>query len=205
MEIEAKLTAASPDVLYTVGSLGKVGPYRVRGVSEHRIQDIYFDTPRRTLSKQGATLRLRRMDGTYYATFKALNRTAGTVHCREEVEEQLPGRRAFHDRSRLPLPCQRALELVGNEPLRATLIVRNRRRVLHLAGEEGGGFLVLLDDVIFAGRGGRKAFYEIEIEGEKEEDRAALEDIALWLRAHFPLAPSGPSKFATGLALLGHT
>jgi len=205
MEIEAKLTATSADVLYRVGSLREVGRYRVRGVSEHCIQDIYFDTSRRTLSKREATLRLRRMDGTYYATFKALNRTAGMVHCREEVEEQLPGRRAFRDMSRLPLPCQRALELVGDEPLRATLIVRNHRRVLHLAGEEGGGTSVLLDDVIFTGRGGRKAFYEIEIEGEREEDRAALEEVVLWLRAHFPLAPSGPSKYATGLALLAHT
>lgn len=204
MEIEAKLTSPSPEVLHRVSTLGEVCGYRVAATGEHHIRDIYFDTPERTLHKHESALRLRLMDGVYYATFKARNRAAGTVHCREEVEERLPSRRAFREASKPPLPCQRARELVRSEPLRPTLVVRNHRRVLHLAREEGGSIRLLLDHVTFAGKGGKRAFYEIEIEGEKEVDRTALEEVAEWLRARFPLTLSGPSKYATGLALLGH-
>ncbi len=203
MEIEAKLTAPSPDVLHRVASLREVCGYRVAAASEHLILDVYFDTPRRTLYKRMASLRLRRMDGIYYATFKACNRTAGAVHSREALEKQLPSRRAFRDRSNPPLPCQRARALVGGKLLRPTLIVRNRRRVLRLSRERVRSLGILLDDVVFVGRGGRKTFYEIEIEGAEEMDCAAIEEVAEWLRARFALELSGPSKYATGLAMLG--
>jgi len=201
MEIEAKLTAPSLDVLDRISVLKEVGGYFVSATREHHIRDVYFDTPGRALLKQEATLRLRLMDGEYYTTFKADNRAAGAVHRREEVEERLPHRRAFLQAENPLRPCQHAKELAGNERLRPTLIVRNHRRALHLVAGDGRCLRLLLDHVIFVGKGGRRDYFEIEIEGE-EEDSSALEGLAGWLQARFPLTLSGPSKYATGLALV---
>jgi CHAD domain-containing protein len=221
MEIEAKLSVPSRDVLSRLEGVAEIAGYPVRPGAAAEIVDTYLDTAGRDILAAGYFCR-RRVEGDHIlVTVKQLRPAEEGVHRRQEYEVELP-------REGLPshwpeglarsavLEWTRGGDLLEMFTLRQTRIARIVGTAEHPVAE------LSLDEVRFAGgaldgsRGGAKdgartgaqggarpetVYHEVEVELKRAGTENDLAAIARALREEWGLKPESRSKFERALAL----
>jgi len=120
----------------------KIGAKRI-GTEKH--EDIYFNPPHRDFRESDEALRVRRVDGKYFLTYKG-PRIDSKMKIREEIE----------------IPTEpKIIEILRNLGFRDTAVVRKRREIFRLKN-----LTVNLDQVENLGN-----FIEIESRHYRERDK----------------------------------
>lgn len=172
---------------------------------EHQLVDTYYDTPERTLWKQGLTLRVRADGGQAIQTVKTASQASASLHQRGEWECVLP------DATPLPALLARQVKPAGLAALLASSelaeslapVFQNttRRTTWRIAMDGGLELECALDSGDIAAGGQHAAISELELE-LKEGNPAGLFKLALDLHHEVPLQLANDSKAARGYALL---
>ena len=172
---------------------------------EHRLVDTYYDTPGRTLWKQGLTLRVRADGDRWIQTVKTAAQASASLHQRGEWECALP------DATPRPALLARQVKPAGLAALLASAeladslapVFQNttRRTTWRIAMDGGLELECALDSGDIAAGGQHAAIAELELE-LKEGDPAGLFKLALDLHHEVPLQLANDSKAARGYALL---
>lgn len=222
-EIEAKLLVRSSEmerIKCELLSRRSVGPYVLRKPSDPvtRIRDTYYDTPQWDLHRRGLSLRVRKVDDATKTTLKAQRSQDGSVHVRQEVEQELDARATA---SILALLAHRGLigaDLVdpavgdaGDEPLAALALcglspvakvdkTRHTREVV--AGELTVASLSV-DEIRLSRGDATQRQLEIEIEAKSPSGRHVVERVAHGLKHMYPgvAEPTKLSKLERAFSL----
>ena len=161
---------------------------------EIRMETVYYDTPRRTLSARRLTLRRRMENGVPVCTLKcpAGEIARGEFECScQTIQEAIP---ELCKLSAMP----ELLELT-REGLEEVCGARFTRRASILAFPEFTAELAL-DSGILTGGSREQPLYECEVE-LKSGSSQAMEAFAGELAAQYRLEPEPRSKFSRALAL----
>ena len=79
-EVEITLIICSEEpkeIARQIAELTQVGSYRVESAGQRAISDVYLDTPERELHRADVSLRVRRIDGNPWITFKGPDQRSG--------------------------------------------------------------------------------------------------------------------------------
>jgi len=200
MEIEAKYAVIGPIDPDQINSLD-LEPYHLRPDEDKVHRDEAFDTPRRTISRSGHGLRIRRVDGKAILTLKGAGQYADGIHEREEVEIELDN--SQHAPAQWPSPiAERVQALIGDEQVQPLFSIEVRRRTW--AVERDGQVIgeLAYDEGTITANGRTEAILEIEVEIKGNGARADIERIGKKLLEVLPLRPEARTKRQRGMMLL---
>ena len=206
IESEAKFLTPGrllPSVKAYMESLG----FRVEDQETEEQQDIYWDTPQRTLFKTGAALRLRYVGGKCVAAVKRAGSSDKGVISRPEVEwpvDDLAGAVLRRRRTwSLPLPSEARLPAsVDQTTLVRVLTLYTVRQKSIVSNTEGFRAELVFDNVLFRAKQRQRRHKELELE-LKSGKPGEIEYLADSLRRRFDLTPSVTSKYSLGMDLVG--
>jgi len=203
LEVEAKLAAASVDVLDAIASLDRLLEYRLKCGPAESLDTLYVDTPGRALRAATIAVRFRRHSRGTELTVKRQGERKGDVHRRPEWTIPVPERPTF------PWCVEGALAenlapLVLREPLVGLVETRIRRRAVRVLRGRTAVVEIDLDEVRFARPDGDRSdpTFEVEVElldGEEAELHAVVDE----LRRRHPLVPARLSKLERALRWAG--
>lgn len=217
IEIEAKFSVASPEIVARLAKQSRVLPgYRLGAVSRKEVVDVYLDTPDHRLLRTGYQLRTRVVDGEWRVTFKT--REVGSdvgIYRRVEIEEALAENSLPAQVGNLPEAIVEALAgIVAKPELLAVLCVLEQTRQVRavtttLRGSRRDAAAPLamlsLDEIrIRQQREGvpLARVYEIEIELVPGVEVAELQVLADRFMDAYDLTPSRESKLERALLIL---
>lgn len=173
--------------------------------AEHQLVDTYYDTPERTLWKQGLTLRVRAEGGAWIQTVKTAAHASSSLHQRGEWECALPDATPQPALLAPQVKPAQVAELLASSELAGSLapVFQNttRRTTWRIAMDDGLLLECALDSGDIAAGGQHASISELELE-LKERDPAGLFRLALDLHHEVPLQLANDSKAARGYALL---
>lgn len=166
-----------------------------------RIKTIYFDSPERTLWRNGTALRLRRSQRRWRQSVKDAGREIAGLHSHREIEHDVPAGAPAPEL--LPAEVRRLLEGVGGSlsPVFATDI---RRTTLGLRLGEGREIELVLDRGSIRSADRREPICEAELE-LKAGPPGAVYALALALHKALPFALEHRTKAERGYALVDGT
>jgi inorganic triphosphatase YgiF len=218
VEVELKLTVVAEDadaVLDAVARLVRVGSFRLGPPDPHRLYDIYWDLPDRSLRAQHLSLRLRQIDDRLVFTAKGGTCSHRGLFRRNELE--VPATPECWLSVRAALESEGAHLGNGRGPsdgvpadwLRAAGLMVTQERTTHRtirlvypdATPDAATAELALDRTQF--RIGAYTINYREIEIEQLGDEGSPEEIGAALREQFPDAFefSTMGKYSRGLAL----
>jgi CHAD domain-containing protein/adenylate cyclase class IV len=182
--------------------------FELQPVGSVDVVDRYFDTPGWKLLRSGWTYRWRDTSGKRQLTLKSIGTADGTVHRREEVEQEVSAFPAHGDR--VPAgPVAECLATVRQDKLRELFRVHNHRQLFHVRTSAGALIEVALDHVTATSSesfgnlaSGAMEFAELELE-LKEGSEDALQHLAETMQQRLNLLPARLSKFQRSLRPLG--
>jgi len=166
------------------------------------LEDRYLDTPQGALRSSGLVARLRSGTGARRLTIKSLARRGlGAVHRRLELEADADDGDDL--RAWPPSPARdRLVEVVGAEPLRTLVVIRQRRHQRDVA--VGTSIVELsLDEIeVVAPDGSRHGWTDLEAElrSGSEEDLSKVGDALL---RRDDVEPARMSKLEHAIEILG--
>ena len=169
------------------------------GRRTHRLVNLYYDTPKLALRKQGIGLRLRAQGRQWLQTVKCAGQSAGGLSARPEWETPYAG---HFDFSAIDDPAVRGwLERPKLKSAIAPIFETNfQRTTWHFDPAPGTRIAIMLDRGWIAAAGHREAISEIELE-LLEGDAAQLFALAGTLAERLPVAPASSSKADRGYRL----
>lgn len=200
-EVEAKFSAPSRDVLDAIAPLDRIENYIAVPKDTQPQADTYYDTPSLTLRKNDCAYRVRRRGGRCFVALKCIRAVHAAVHVRGEEECEVSAAQV----TETPLagaPGEHVRRMTGDARLLPLLELTTIRRALHLQRESNVAFELCLDETEAAGARGCQTFYEVEVECV-DDSTSALEGVATWLQASYPLSPTPLSKLERGIELVG--
>ena len=167
--------------------------------------DVYLDTSDYTLLKSDAALRIRQRGENYVGTYKATERQQGTIFERREFEWILSNeeKKLWTETKKPTIPTIVIEKLrLREQALRKVLVAEIQRYTAIVVGKDGFKAELSLDEVVFRGHKGQKAYREIEIEllsGQFEQ----LKQFANSLQNQLKLQPAIDSKYKKGMIFVG--
>jgi len=194
-EIELKLVV-DPDRLADFHDARIVVAHaRNKGTRKH-LKSIYYDTPKRTLWKNGLTLRVRQSGARFVQTVKA-QRSDDPLK-RGEWEASVPSLAPDLSLAAplLPEALRTTVDALGLQPVFAADVHR-RARLLDLPS---GTIEIAFDSGVITAGERTEQVSEIELE-LKSGSPAVIYEVALRLAEHGPVRPSIRSKSARGFDL----
>ena len=220
-EIEAALIVCA-DAPQAVGrnlaDLRTLAEFNLLPRATQTIEDIYFDTPDRSLQARLIALRIRRLDSTPLLTMKADSHPALAGADRLEIESSWSPA-ALHNvlselRNRgVGVPDKpgelgstdpaAVMSSLGFEEVQARVTRRTPRDVVARTGATGPLAELAIDAVTYRFRDGGARLLEVEVEAKGQGDASTVERIAASLLEAFPsqLHPWPHGKLPTGKAI----
>jgi adenylate cyclase len=169
------------------------------GRQTHRLVNLYYDTPKLALRKQGIGLRLRAQGRQWLQTVKCAGRAAGGLSARPEWETPYTGHFDFS-----PIDDAKVRAWLERPKLKtaiAPIFETNFQRITwDLVPAAGTRIAVMLDRGWIAAAGHREAISEVELE-LLEGDATQLFTLANALAERLPVAPASASKADRGYRL----
>ncbi|MBV8921004.1 CYTH and CHAD domain-containing protein [Bradyrhizobium sp.] len=198
-EIELKLLV-DPDRLADFNDVGVIATHaRSKGTRKH-LKSIYYDTPRRTLRRNGLSLRVRQSGARFVQTVKL--ESAGDPLRRGEWEASVPS--ADPDVAlAMPFVPEELRPEIAHDGLEAvfTADIHRHERVLDMPA---GTIEIAFDHGLLKAGAWSQPVSEIELE-LKGGSPSTIYDLALRLSEHGPVKPSIRSKSARGHDLAADT
>lgn len=194
MEIELKLRLP-PSALDALRADPLLATVRA---TRKQLDNIYFDTPQRTLARAGIALRLRRDGRRWLQTVKGGNKSQAGLHQREEIEFAVTGP-ALEWPPLAGTAFERVLKPLKNE-LGPQFRTRFKREIRRLRGAMGAEIELAIDHGEILAGDHREPLCEVELEllDGPVDDLFAL---ALQLAGRHPLVLDNRSKAERGSRL----
>lgn len=167
--------------------------------------DVYLDTSDYTLLKSDAALRIRQRGESYVGAYKATERQQGTIFERREFEWILSNEeKKLWTETKKPTISTMVIEklCLQEQALRKVLVAETQRYTAIVVGKDGFKAELSLDEVVFRGHKGQKAYREIEVEllgGQFEQ----LKQFTRSMQNQLKLQPAVDSKYKKGMMLVG--
>ncbi len=205
MEIEAKFIIPDDDTwkqLYTASQLGRFS-LAATDQPPYHVQDIYLDTPSRSIYQHGYACRVRRRGEQCTLTLKGLGAAQDAIHQRAEIEFELTNPLTADPRTWPDIPeRQMVLSWLAEQPLEHLFTIEQTRYKRDLYDRQRLVAQVYMDQVCIRAGESSRDWQELEAELTPTGSLDDLLRLARRLGKTYHLRPDLLSKFHHGLELL---
>ena len=209
MEIEAKFSVPDRETFQRLQAAEELAGFALSPGQEEMVDDTYLDTADRQLLAAGYACRRRKQGERLLLTLKELRTATGVIHRREELEVQLPFKRAApsaegEDPEAWPVaPARdRVISFVGGARLLPLFDMRQLRTARLMSVDDRTVAELSLDQVQLTAERGELTYCELEVELLPHGAEDDLSIIAACLGEQWGLEPEPRSKFERAVAFL---